>query len=310
MLQIDSISKAYQQKIALNDLSFSVGKGEVFGLLGPNGAGKTTLIRILNRIVEADRGSIRFEGDLMQEKHLEQIAYLPEERGLYRNMTVLDHAIFLGRLRGLSKKDVLQNLNYYLDKFQIQDWKNKRIEELSKGMAQKVQFIYAVLHQPKLLILDEPFSGFDPLNIELIQQELMELKAQGKTILLSSHNMKSVEEICDRVVLIHQSKKILEGKVTEIREAHKNGTYGVRFQGNMLSLVNALWTGFELVDKKELSDNRYEAYIKMRGDNDFQSLLQTLIGQVKIEAAWEVLPSMQEIFIQEVENNTPQTQSI
>jgi len=297
MLSLESISKSFYRKVALEDVSLTLQEGEIYGLLGPNGAGKTTLIRIINQIVQPDRGIVRFKGDLLQGKHLAHIGYLPEERGLYRTMTVYDHAMFLGRLRGMSKSDVETNLNYWLERFSIGDWKKKRIEELSKGMAQKVQFICTVLHQPELLILDEPFSGFDPVNVELIQQELIEMRAKGKTILLSSHNMKSVEEICDRVALIHQSHKILEGRVSAIREERRNGTFAVRFSGSMIAFVTALWTGFELIDKEILSDNRFVAYVKMRGDNDFQDLLQVLIGQVQIEAAWEVLPGMQEIFL-------------
>ena len=167
-------------------------------------------------------------------------------------------------------------------------------------MAQKVQFIYAILHEPDLLILDEPFSGFDPVNVELIKAEMQEMKAKGKTILISTHNMRSVEEICDRVVLIHQSKKVLEGRVSEIQDRQKTGEYAVKFRGNMIAFVNALWTGFELIDKEILGDDRFIARVKMRGDNSFEDLLKTLIGQVKIEAAWEVLPSMNEVFISTV----------
>jgi ABC-2 type transport system ATP-binding protein len=272
-------------------------EGEIFGLLGPNGAGKTTLIRIINRIIEPERGEIRYNGELLKGKHLAEIGYLPEERGLYKSMTVYDHAMFLGRLRRMSKDEVNRNLNHWLDKFDIASWKNKRIEELSKGMAQKVQFICAVLHEPKLLILDEPFSGFDPVNVELIQNELQTMKKAGKTIMLSSHNMKSVEEICDRAALIHQSRKILEGSVQQIREDRKNGRFAIKFKGNMLAFANALWTGFELVEKEELGSNRFVAYVTMRGDSNFQDLLKTLLGQIEIEAAWEVLPSMQQIFI-------------
>jgi ABC-2 type transport system ATP-binding protein len=297
MLSLESISKSFYRKVALEDVSLSLQEGEIYGLLGPNGAGKTTLIRIINQIVQADRGTVRFKGDLLQGKHLANIGYLPEERGLYRTMTVYDHAMFLGRLRGMTKTDVETNLNYWLERFGITDWKKKRIEELSKGMAQKVQFICTVLHEPQLLILDEPFSGFDPVNVELIQQELIEMRAKGKTILLSSHNMKSVEEICDRVALIHQARKVLEGRVSDIREERKNGTYAVRFSGSMIAFVTALWTGFELIDKEILSENRFVAYVKMRGEHNFQDLLQVLLGQIQIEAAWEVLPGMQEIFI-------------
>lgn len=297
MLELEHISKSFYQKKAVDDVSLQINEGEIFGLLGPNGAGKTTLIRIINKIIQPERGVVRFQKELLNERHLQLIGYLPEERGLYRTMTVEDHAIFLGRLRGMSKQDILQNLNYWLDRFQIQEWRKKRIEELSKGMAQKVQFICTVLHQPQLLILDEPFSGFDPINVELIQQELIEMKAKGKTILLSSHNMKSVEELCDRIALIYQSKKIIEGSVSKIRSERKNGTYAVRFRGNMIAFVNALWTNFELTDKEILGDNRFVAYVKMRYDNNFQDLLKSLLGQIEIEAAWEVLPSMQDVFI-------------
>jgi ABC-2 type transport system ATP-binding protein len=297
MLEINNISKSFYRNIALDDVSLRVNKGEIYGLLGPNGAGKTTLIRIINRIIEPDKGHIRFNGDLMTEKHLEVIGYLPEERGLYKSMTVEDHAIFLGRLRGLSKKDVQMKLNYWLEKFQITDWRKKRIEELSKGMAQKIQFICTVLHEPDLLILDEPFSGFDPINVELIKQELIEMRAKGKTIILSTHNMRSVEEICDRAALIHASKKVAEGRISELQEERKTGLYAVKFRGNMIAFVNALWVGFEIEDKEILGDDRFVVRVKMRGDNQFEDLLKVLIGQVKIEAAWEVLPTMQDVFI-------------
>ena len=301
MLEVQQLTKRFQRKAALEDVSLSLKTGEIFGLLGPNGAGKTTLIRVINRIVEPDTGIVRFKGDLLQQKHLAHIGYLPEERGLYRNMTVEAHAHFLGALRGMTKADIRQSLNYWLERFDCVSWRKKRIDELSKGMAQKVQFICTVLHEPDLLILDEPFSGFDPVNVELIKQELVEMKAKGKTILISTHNMRSVEEICDRVALIHQSKKIMEGRVSELQEAGRNGEYAVKFRGSMIAFVNALWTGFELIDKEILGDDRFVARVKMRGDNQFEDLLQTLIGQVKIEAAWEVLPSMQELFIAAVQ---------
>ncbi|MDP4684222.1 MAG: ATP-binding cassette domain-containing protein [Crocinitomicaceae bacterium] len=297
MLEVKNISKSFYRKIALDDVSLHVNQGEIFGLLGPNGAGKTTLIRIINRIIEPDSGHVRINGDLMTQKHLAQIGYLPEERGLYKTMTVQEHAVFLARLRGLSKADANRLLDQWLEKFNIGDWRKKRIEELSKGMAQKVQFICTVLHEPKLLILDEPLSGFDPINVELIKQELIEMKAKGKTIILSTHNMKSVEEICDRAALIHQAKKIAEGSISELQEAKKAGIYAVKFRGNMIAFVNALWTGFEVVDKDILGDDRFVVRVKMRGDNSFEDLLKVLIGQVKIEAAWEVLPSMQDVFI-------------
>ncbi|MEJ6799916.1 MAG: ATP-binding cassette domain-containing protein [Crocinitomicaceae bacterium] len=297
MLEVRNISKSFYRKEALNDVSFTVGKGEIFGLLGPNGAGKTTMIRVINRIVESDSGSVRINGDLMVNDDLKHIGYLPEERGLYKNMTVEEHAMFLGRLRGLSKADVNTKIDYWFDRFEINDWRKKRIEQLSKGMAQKVQFICTVLHEPKLLILDEPFSGFDPVNVELIKQELIEMKAAGKTIILSSHNMKSVEEICDRVVLIDKAKKVAEGSIADLQEERKAGLYAVKFRGSMIAFVNALWTGFEVIDKDIHGGDKFTVRLKMRNESSFDDLLKVLIGQVKIEAAWEVLPSMQDVFI-------------
>lgn len=300
MLEVKELTKRFNRKAAVDQVSFHVNKGEIFGLLGPNGAGKTTLIRILNKITDADSGTIRWNGDLLQNKHLINIGYLPEERGLYKNMTVAEHAYFFGALRGMSKADIKTALDYWLNRFDCSAWKNKRIAELSKGMAQKIQFICAVLHEPDLLILDEPFSGFDPVNVELIKAELLQMKLKGKTILISTHNMRSVEELCDRVVLINQSKVVLEGKVSSIQESLKQGLYAVKFRGNMIAFVNALWTGFELIEKEVLGDDRFVAKVKMRGDHNFEDLLKTLLGQVRIEAAWEVLPSMDEVFIQTV----------
>ena len=297
MLEVKNISKSFYRKEALHDVSLKVNQGEIFGLLGPNGAGKTTLIRVINRIVEQDSGSVRFDGDLMTQQDLYKIGYLPEERGLYKNMTVQAHAMFLGRLKGLSKRDVQIKIDYWFDKFQINDWRKKRIEELSKGMAQKVQFICTILHEPKLLILDEPFSGFDPVNVELIKQTLIKMRSEGKTIILSTHNMKSVEEICDRAVLIHNSRKIAEGSISKLQEERKMGLYAVKFRGNMIAFVNALWTGFEVVDKDVLGDDRFVVRVKMRNESSFEDLLKVLIGQVSIEAAWEVLPTMQDVFI-------------
>ena len=297
LLEIKALSKSFYRKEALHNISLNVNKGEVFGLLGPNGAGKTTLIRCINRIVRQDEGSIRFQGHLMTDKDLFNIGYLPEERGLYRNMSVQEQLLFLARLKGLSKADAQEKLSYWLAYFSINDWRKKRIEELSKGMAQKVQFISTILHEPELLILDEPFSGFDPLNVELIKNTLLELKREGKTIILSTHNMKSVEEICDRAVLIHNARKLAEGSVIELQEAQKSGIYAVRFRGNMIAFVNALWAGFEVIDKDELGGDRYVVRVKMRNDSSFEDLLRVLLGQVKIEAAWEVLPGMQDVFI-------------
>ena len=297
MLSVHNISKSFFRKPALEDVSLNVNTGEIFGLLGPNGAGKTTLIRIINRIIEPDNGVVRFKGDIMTQQHLQFIGYLPEERGLYKSMTVQEHGVFLGQLRGLSKKDALAKLNMWLDKFSITEWRHKRIEELSKGMAQKVQFICTVLHEPQLLILDEPLSGFDPINIELIKQELIEQKMKGKTVILSSHNMNSVEEMCDRVALIHQSKKLVEGTISELREERKSGLIAVKFKGNMIAFVNALWAGFEIVDKEILGDDRFLVKLKLRGESTFEDVLRISMASVQIEGAWEILPSMQDVFV-------------
>ena len=302
ILKIENVSKRFQGKFALDDVSLEIYNGEIFGLLGPNGAGKTTLIRIINQIIQPDSGTIYFDKEPLKQRHLESIGYLPEERGLYRSMKVLDHLVFLGQLRGLKKQEAIKKSEFWLEKLDITSWKNKRIEELSKGMAQKVQFIGTILHEPKLLILDEPLSGFDPINVELILSILKEIKSQGKTILLSTHNMKSVEEICDRAAIIHQSRKMCEGEVIDLRESIKKGHYAIRFKGNMIAFVNALWTDFELIDKKELGSNRFEATVAMRSSAEFEDLLKALIGQVKLEAAWEVMPSMHDVFLTNVQS--------
>jgi len=297
MLEIIDVSKSFNRKLALDAVSLHVGKGEIYGLLGPNGAGKTTLIRIINQIIDADRGTLRFDGKLMSSEHLRYIGYLPEERGLYKSMGVLEQLLFLAQLRGLSKANARKNANFWLEKLEIKDWSKKRIEELSKGMAQKVQFIAAIVHEPDLLILDEPLSGFDPLNVELILNELKTLKSQGKTIIFSTHNMRSVEDICDRAALIHHSKKIAEDSVWNLRNSQKNGEYSIRFSGNMIAFANALWTDFEMIDKKDLGDNRFLAVVKMRGNNQINDLLKALMGQIHIEVVEERIPTMQQVFM-------------
>ncbi|MEY3844690.1 MAG: hypothetical protein RL293_1112 [Bacteroidota bacterium] len=297
MLEINNLQKSFQRKIALDDISLTVGKGEIYGLLGPNGAGKTTLIRIINQIIEADAGTIRFNGQLMTQSQLAQIGYLPEERGLYKNMQIEEQLIFLAQLRGLTKNEAQRNVTHWLTKFGIQDWRTKRVESLSKGMAQKVQFIAALVHDPQLLVLDEPLSGFDPVNVELILTEMKELKASGKTIILSTHNMQSVDEICDRASLIHEAKKLAEDTVWNLREQHNQGEYAVRFKGNMIGFVNALWTDFELLGHEEIGDNRFMAKLKMRGTSQMNDLINALVGKVELELIEKKLPSMQEVFI-------------
>ena len=298
MIQIDQLSKSFNRKPALSDVSLTIPSGQIYGLLGPNGAGKTTLIRIMNQILKADQGIIQVDGKLLSANHWKDFGYLPEERGLYKSMSVSDTLVFLARLRGLTKYDAQASVRFWLEKFEISSWAKTKIEALSKGMAQKVQFIAAVVHQPNYLILDEPLSGFDPINVELILSELKSMKAEGKTIILSTHNMKSVEEICDHVALLHKSKLIAEGKVHTLREKSLNGEFIVRFSGNMIALANALWTEFELIDTKEIGENRFQIVVRQRGERTFEELASNLMGKLKLEAIEKRLPSMQEVFLE------------
>ena len=218
VLEINSVSKSYSNHLALDDVSLAVPEGQIFGLLGPNGAGKTSLIRIINQITMPDKGTLLFNGQLLNSNHISQIGYLPEERGLYKKMKVGEQALYLAQLKGLSEKEAKKALKIWFERFEITPWWNKKVEELSKGMAQKIQFITTVLHQPKLLIFDEPFSGFDPINATLIKDEILRLKAKGTSIIFSTHRMESVEELCDHIALIDQSKKILDGPINQIKE--------------------------------------------------------------------------------------------
>ena len=228
ILSANNIVKRYASHTALNDVSIDIPRESVFGLLGPNGAGKTSFIRIINQITGPDSGELFFEGEKLEQKHVELIGYLPEERGLYKKMAVGEQALYLAQLKGMSSIDARKKLKYWFEKFEIAAWWNKKVEELSKGMQQKVQFIVTVLHEPKLLILDEPFSGFDPINANIIKNEILHLKKQGSTILFSTHNMGSVEELCDNIALIHKSKKILDGSVKDIRKQYKTNTLNPR----------------------------------------------------------------------------------
>ena len=304
ILSVKELNKKFFKNTALENISIDFNEGEIFGLLGPNGAGKTTLIRLINKILTLDSGIILFNGKNLKQSDLYNIGYLPEERGLYQNLKVQEHIVFLAQLRGLSKSEAIEQTNYWLNKFDIINWKNKRIEELSKGMAQKIQFICSVVHNPDLLILDEPLSGFDPINIHLIVSILHELKEQGKTIILSTHDMKSVEEICDRVALINNSKLIAIGSVDDIRRKNKTDHYGVRFKGDMISFSTALWVDFELIDKKEVDKKTFEVTVKKRKDLELDGLIKSVIDKVKIEAVWEIIPSMQDTFINLVNNSS------
>ncbi len=299
LLHVKRVYKKYASHQALHNISLHVDKQSIFGLLGPNGAGKTTLIRIINQITGPDKGEIFFEREILSPKHISQIGYLPEERGLYKKMKVGEQAIYLAQLKGMEKSEAIYKLKEWFKRFEIMEWWDKKIEELSKGMAQKVQFITTVLHEPKLLILDEPFSGFDPINTNLIKKEILELRDKGSTIIFSTHNMESVEEICDNIALINKSKKILDGNVKEIKDTYKSNTYEIVYIGSKIAFTNALWTGFELVDTKQDGERTY-AKVKANKNTNINQLIATILNDVTIISINEVIPSMNDIFIQKV----------
>lgn len=299
ILRINGVSKRYSNHIALNNVSISVPEKSVFGLLGPNGAGKTSLIRIINQITGPDSGEIIFKGEKLQPKHVEQIGYLPEERGLYKKMTVGDQVLYLARLKGLSKWEAKKRLKIWFEKFEMQSWWNKKIEELSKGMQQKVQFIVTVIHEPQLLILDEPFSGFDPINAQLIKNEILELRKNGATVIFSTHNMGSVEELCDTIALLNKSEKILDGTVKEIRKAFRTNTFKITFKGNALGFTNALWTGGEVLEK-QTEEDVHSFVIKLAPNFSSSNFLQTVLPTCEILSFNEQIPSMNDIFIRKV----------
>ena len=313
ILEIRNVTKRYSNHTAVNNVSITVPKKSIYGLLGPNGAGKTSLIRIINQITAPDSGEILFNGQKLDPKHVEQIGYLPEERGLYKKMPVGEQAMYLARLKGLSKAEAKKRLKYWFEKFEMQTWWSKKIDELSKGMQQKVQFIVTVLHEPQLLILDEPFSGFDPINAQLIRNEILELRQKGSTIIFSTHNMGSVEELCDHIALINKSEKILDGSVKEIRRSHKNNIYKITFNGNMMGFTNAIWDGAKLLESGKVEDEKdmHWATIKMVDGVKTSRLLQELLPIIEIVSFNEVIPSMNDIFISHVnnQNNVAGTQS-
>lgn len=299
ILNIKEVSKNYSSNKALNNVSIDIPRQSIFGLLGPNGAGKTSLIRIINQITGPDSGSITFNGEALSQKHIEKIGYLPEERGLYKKMAVGEQTLYLARLKGLSKQEAKKRLLYWFEKFEMQGWWKKKIEELSKGMQQKVQFIVTVLHEPELLILDEPFSGFDPINAQLIKNEILELRKKGSTVIFSTHNMGSVEELCDNIALINKSEKILDGSVKEIRKTYRSNTYKVSFKGNILGFTNALWTGAEILEK-HTEDEVHTLTVKLLNNVSSNQMLQTVLPTCELLSFSEIIPSMNDIFIRKV----------
>ena len=298
----ENVSKHYAGHTALDKVSIEVPEQSIFGLLGPNGAGKTSLIRIINRITGPDEGKLFFKGEPLQQKHIYKIGYLPEERGLYRKMKVGEHALYLARLKGLSKREATIKLKDWFDKFGIGSWWNKRVEELSKGMQQKVQFIVTVLHDPELLIFDEPFSGFDPINVEILRDEILNLRENGTTIIFSTHNMSSVEELCDHIALIDRSKKILDGKVKDIKKQFRTHTYNMTFDPFKGSLSEHLGDGFNIVEEGEEEDLQF-ANIRLADGFESRDLLKKLVPKLNIHSFNEVLPNMNDIFISVVKEN-------
>lgn len=302
IFQANNIVKEYAGHLALSSVSISVKEASVFGLLGPNGAGKTTLIRIINQITAPDSGELFFDGRPMKADDIYQIGYLPEERGLYKKMKVGEQALYLAQLKGMSKKDALKSLKYWFEKFEIQAWWGKKVEELSKGMAQKVQFITTVIHQPKLLIFDEPFSGFDPINANLLKNEILELKKKGTTIIFSTHNMSSVEEICDHIALINQSKKILDGQIDEVRERFKSNTFEITYKGESPNLQEKIGSHFDILEH-DTNTHLKQLKIRFLNGNSNNDLLKMLMNQFEIVSFKETIPSMNDVFIRVVEEN-------
>ncbi len=302
LLVAEHVSKNFGKFTALNDISIEVPSGSIFGLLGPNGAGKTTFIRIINQITMPDSGKVFLDGEPLQSHHIQQIGYLPEERGLYKSMKVGEQALYLAQLKGLTKSQAKERLKYWFDRLDIGNWWDKKIEELSKGMAQKVQFIVTVLHEPKLLIFDEPFSGFDPVNANLIKDEILELRNKGATIIFSTHRMESVEELCDHIALIHNANKVLDGKVTDIKRSYKSNTYEVGLMcQNDEQLKSELSQRFEITttDFKTLEDE-LKLKIKIDEGGSPNDLIQYLTTKAQINHFVEVIPSVNDIFIQTV----------
>lgn len=295
-LEARNIIKQYANHRALNDVSIQVPKGKIYGLLGPNGAGKTTLIRIINRITAPDSGEVFLNGRASLPSDIYNIGYLPEERGLYKKMKVKEHALFLAELKGLKKHEANQRIDEWFEKFNITSWKDKKVEELSKGMQQKIQFITTVIHNPDLLILDEPFSGFDPVNAELLKKEILELKEKGKTIILSTHNMESVEALCDEITLINKSQVVLQGNVTEIRNKYKKHVFTVTVSGNDFELPSGLFS----LESKESNSETSKVRIKKSGQSSNSEILREITNKYEVLSFEEELPSMNEIFIQTV----------
>ena len=296
------VTKRYAAQTALNKVSINVPENSIYGLLGPNGAGKTTLIRIINQITAPDEGELYIYGEKLQPKHTATIGYLPEERGLYKKMPVGEQALYLAQLKGVPHQVALKRLKVLFEKFGIQDWWTKNVEELSKGMQQKVQFIVTIVHEPKLLIFDEPFSGFDPINATLLRDEILELRKKGATVIFSTHNMASVEELCDDIALINKAKKILEGKVYDIKQTYRSNSYELSYNGFSGNLSSILPDSFTLLEESHV-DHLQIARIKLPIGEKPNMLLQMVLPHIEVHSFKEMLPSMNDIFIEKVNEN-------
>lgn len=300
ILKTIDVNKQYANHKALNNVNINVPFGKIFGLLGPNGAGKTTLIRIINQITAPDSGQVIFNNRNLEPNDVYNIGYLPEERGLYKKMKVGEQAIYLARLKGLTRNDALKKLKYWFEKFEIQAWWDKKVEELSKGMAQKVQFIVTILHEPELLIFDEPFSGFDPINANLLKNEILSLKEKGSTIIFSTHNMASVEEICDNIALINKSEKILDGAVDQIKQDFKSNMIECRYQGDFSIIDDLVEDRVKVIEHRQNGHIHYLKGEMQEGTNEFAKLI---MSKAKLVSLNEVVPSMDDIFIKVVQND-------
>ena len=303
IITAQNITKRFTEHTALDNVSVEIPTGSVYGLLGPNGAGKSTLIRVINRITVPDEGTVLFEGRPITQQDIYRIGYLPEERGLYKKMKVGEQALFLARLKGLSRYEALVRLKEWFTRFGIEDWWDKKVEDLSKGMAQKIQFIVTVLHAPKLLIFDEPFSGFDPINANLLKEEILRLRDQGATIIFSTHNMSSVEEICDHITLINKSKNILSGRVDDIRRRHGDNIFAVNYRGEADAFAS-------IVELCEVLENQYDKFsdmtsvrIHIKSADSVRSVISAVNNAVELRSFSEVIPSMNNIFIRAVNGN-------
>lgn len=299
-LTTEGVTKRYTNHLALDQVTITIPQKSIYGLLGPNGAGKTTLIRIINQIINSDSGVVTIFGERLQPKHIQTIGYLPEERGLYKKLKVGEQLVYFAQLKGLDRKTALEKSKAWIKKFEITDWWNKKVEDLSKGMAQKVQFISTVMHEPRLIILDEPFSGFDPVNAQLITKEILRLKEKGCTVIFSTHRMETVEDLCDHISLIDKSKKILEGSKKQVKEMYRTNTYIVEHKGNFSFTSD----NYALIEQQSLEDTYFRSVVKLNGLITPNQLIRDLTDVTEVHSFTEKIPTMSEIFIKLVKGGS------